>query len=191
MPLTQSRTAIDAAIMGTQTGSKGTTNIAPALAMALGYFDQQPLTSSRIILLISDGAAKMEAETQVALRQLFQQNQARLYWIYLRNRNGVTLSAKPKNSNESMTPELFLHQFYQTLDVPYRAFEAENPQMLRDSITEIDQLENKPILYYEKTPRRDLANWCYAIALFLLVLLIPLRMMELRATSLLSQDQGA
>lgn len=181
LPLTQSREAITAAISGTQTGSKGTTNIAPALSMALDYFADQPLTGSRIIMLVSDGAAKMDTDTQRVLQLLFKDRQARLYWIYLRNHNGVHLSDTPKHANESRTPELFLHQFFQSLDVPYQAYEAENPQMLRDSIAEIDRLENKPLVYQEKTPRRSLSNWVYAIALLLMLLLIPIRLLESRA----------
>ena len=193
LPLTQSRAAITAAISGTQTGSKGTTNIAPALSMALDYFADQPLTSSRIIMLVSDGAAKMDNDTQQTLKLLFKNRQARLYWIYLRNQNGTRLTETPKHANESSTPELFLHQFFQSLDVPYHAYEAENPQMLRDSIAEIDRLENKPLVYQEKTPRHSLSSWVYAIALFLMLLLIPIRFMEARALSefsALSQQTG-
>jgi mxaC protein len=181
LPLTQSRAAITAAISGTQTGSKGTTNIAPALSMALDYFADQPLTGSRIIMLVSDGAAKMDNDTQQVLKLLFKDRQARLYWIYLRNHNGTRLTDIPKNANESRTPELFLHQFFQSLDVPYRAFEAENPQILRDSIAEIDRLENKPLVYQEKTPRRSLSSWVFASALLLMLSLVPMRLLETRA----------
>jgi len=181
LPLTQSRAAITAAISGTQTGSKGTTNIAPALSMALDYFADQPLTGSRIIMLISDGAAKMDTDTQHTLKLMFKDRQARLYWIYLRNHNGVHLTDSAKNANESTTPELFLHRFFQSLGVPYKAFEAENPQMLKDSIAEIDRLENKPLVYQETTPRHSLSNLVYAIALLLMLMLLPIRWMEARA----------
>ncbi|HFD13163.1 MAG TPA: VWA domain-containing protein [Crenotrichaceae bacterium] len=193
LPLTQSREAITAAISGTQTGSKGTTNIAPALSMALDYFADQPLTGSRIIMLVSDGAAKMDHETQLTLKQLFRQRQARLYWIYLRNNNGVHLTESAKNSSESRTPELFLHQFFQSLDVPYQAYEAENPKMLKESIAEIDRLENKPLVYQEKTPRHSLSGWAYAIALLLMLILLPLRVMEARGLasfSTLTRESG-
>jgi mxaC protein len=53
--------------------------------------------------------------------------------------------------------------------------------MLRDSIAEFDRLENKPLVYQEKTPRRSLSNWVYAIALLLMLLLIPIRLLESRA----------
>ncbi|MCH9698064.1 MAG: VWA domain-containing protein [Gammaproteobacteria bacterium] len=183
LPLTQSREAIKAAISGTQTGSKGTTNIAPALSMALDYFANQPLTGSRIIMLVSDGAAKMDTDTQQILKQQFIDRQARLYWIYLRNHHGVHLSDSLNKASQSRTPELFLHQFFQSLDVPYQAYEAENPQMLKDSIAEIDRLENKPLVYQEKTPRHSLSGWIYTLAMLLMTLLIPIRFMEARALS--------
>lgn len=181
LPLTQDRDAVQAAIRSLGKRGHGVTNIAPGLAMALDYFNGQPLTGSRIILLVSDGAARMEEETRDFIRQEFQDQQASLYWIYLRNPKSASLSAPPKNPNESTTPEYFLHQYFQSLDVPYRAYEAENPEALQHAILAVEKLENQPLRYHEKQPRQDLSGFFYAAALGCLLILLAFRALEVNA----------
>jgi len=180
LPLTQDREAMQAAIHSQGTRGHGVTNIAPGLAMALDYFTGRPVTGSRIILLVSDGAARMQAETGDYIRQIFQDNRAALYWIYLRNPRGGGLSTVPKNPNESTTPEYFLHQYFQTLGVPYRAYEADNPEALQRAIEDVEKLENQPLRYREKLPRKDLSGFCYATALVCLLILLVFKTLEVK-----------
>ena len=172
LPLTQDRAAIKAAIGAAGTRGRGITNIASGLSMALSFFNDQPVTGSRIILLVSDGAARIDTDTQAQLRQWFYQNQVTLYWIYLRNRNSASLSVRPENPNEQNSPEYFLHQFFQNMDITYHAYEAENPEALSQAIADIGLLENKPIRYLEKIPRIDLSNYFYRVAAFFTLLLL-------------------
>ncbi len=180
LSLSQDREAIQAAIRAIGLRGSGNTNIAPGLAMALEQFRNQPLTGARVIVLVSDGAAQIDVDTQDRLRQDFQDLNVRLYWIYLRNPNGINLLKPPKrNISETTTPEYFLHQYFQTLVVPYRAFEAENPQSLAQAIAEIDQLENQPLQYEEILPRRDLSHFGYGLAFILGIPLLLLKTMEI------------
>lgn len=179
LPLTQNHTAVQAAIRSSANG-KGLTNMAPALAMALEFFTEKKVTGSRIILLVSDGATILKPEIRETLKQLFHQNQVRLYWIYLRTPNGPTLDQAPKNPNERTTPEFFIHQFFQSLGVPYRAFQAGNPDTVKQAIEQIEQLENMPILFLEKIPKQDLSIYCYMIALTCLVVMFLLKILETR-----------
>ena len=181
MPFTQDRPAILAAIEATKGRGHGVTNIAPGLAMALDFYSGQPFTGSRIVLLVSDGAARIEEETRDRLRQWFQETQTTLYWIYLRNPRSGRLSEKPANPGESTTPEYFLHQYFQNLGVPYRAFEAENPEALQRAIAEVEQLENLPLHYLEKRPRRDISGYCYAAALAFFALLLGAKFLEVKS----------
>lgn len=180
MPLTQDHAAIRAGIIAHGGRGHGITNIAPGLAMALSHFEGQPLSGSRIVLLVSDGAARMEPEVADALRLTFQETQTSLYWIYLRNPKGGRLGEAPKNPNESTTPEYFLHQYFQSLGVPYRAYEADNPQALQRAIADVEALENKPLRYREKLPRKDLSGYCYGFALLGMVALLAFQSLELR-----------
>lgn len=181
MPLTSDREAVQAAIKAAGGRGHGLTHIAPGLAMALDFFNSRPKNGSRIILLVSDGAARIDDETRERLRQSFQDTGAGLYWIYLRNPTSAPLSEKPANPNESTTPEYFLNEYFQTLDAPYRAFEAENPNAMEKAIAEIERLENMPLNYQEKLPREDLSGIFFGMTLGLLSLLIAARVMEITA----------
>ncbi|MDD5035999.1 MAG: VWA domain-containing protein [Methylococcaceae bacterium] len=181
LPLTQDREAVRAGVQALGGRGHGITNIAPGLAMALDYFKGQPLTGSRIVLLVSDGGARMEEETGDQIRQLFQDVQASLYWIYLRNPKGGRLSVAPKNPNESATPEYFLHRYFQTLGVAYQAYEADDPQTLQQAIAAVEKLENRPLHYREKLPRRDMSSYCYGLALSCLLVLLVFQSLEVKA----------
>ena len=180
LPLTQDLDAVMAAVLALGGRGHGITNIAPGLVMALDYFSGQPATGSRIVLLVSDGAARIEPETADAIRQIFQDNQASLYWIYLRNPKGGRLSDAPKNPNESTAPEYFLHQYFQSLGVPYRAYEAENPKTLELAIADVEKLENRPLHYREKLPRKDLSGRFFGAGLACLLVLLAFQTLELK-----------
>ena len=187
LPLTQDKAAILAAIQATRSRGRGVTNIAPGLSMALDYFKDKPVTGSRVIMLVSDGAARIDQDTQTTLTQLFHQNKVLLYWIYLRNERSLSLKSLPSNANESTSPEYFLHRFFQNMGTPYRAFEAENSEALQDAIAEVGQLENKPIRYTEKIPRQSLVDFCYQWAIPGILLLLVVRYFELKTESYLSK----
>jgi mxaC protein len=180
LPLTQDHEAVLAAIRSAGGRGHGLTNIAPGLAMALDQFSGQPVTGSRIILLVSDGAARIDEETRDRLKQGFQDNQVTLYWIYLRNPTSARLSERPRNPGESTTPEYFLHEYFSTLGVPYRAYEADNPNALKHAIADVERLENRPLRYLEKLPRKDLSGYCYVAALLGISLLALATAAEVR-----------
>lgn len=180
MPLTQDHEAVRAAVTALAGHGHGITNIAPGLAMALAHFTGRPVTGARVVLLVSDGAARMEPETADALRRSFQNSQASLYWIYLRNLKGGKLSEAPKNPNESTTPEYFLHEYFKTLGVPYQAYEADRPQALQDAINRLEALENRPLTYAEKLPREDWSGGCFGLALACVVVLLVFKVVEVK-----------
>ena len=70
--------------------------------------------------------------------------------------------------------------FFQTLDVPYKAYQAENPQQVEEAIHDIDRLERYPITYTERLPRQDLTVLAYAIAGLFVALLAAAKMAETR-----------
>jgi len=168
LSLSQDHQAVEAAIQAISQRGRGVTNIAPGLAMALEEFRGQPLSGARAILLVSDGGARIETDTQERLRQSFQDLSVRLYWIYLRNRRSVSVLHPPeRNLSETRTPEYFLHQYFQTLGVPYHVFEADDPSSLARAITTVGKLENHPLQYFEIVPRRDLTQAGFGLTLLL------------------------
>jgi mxaC protein len=125
------------------------TNISKGLAMGLSYFQQQSSqTGSRIILLVSDGAAVIDPDSEAKIRRWAKQLNIRLYWIFMRSENSPGLYEKPENprdDNAGAMPERYLHLFFTSLGIPYKAYQAENPDAVQDAINDINQLENMPL----------------------------------------------
>jgi len=181
MPLTQDREAVQAAIDSIGDRGHGITNIAPGLAMALDFFNGKPVTGARIILLVSDGATRIEDESQDLIRQWFQDGQARLHWIYLRSKNSAPLERAPTETSENASSEYLLHRYFQSLGVPYTAYEAENPQAVEDAIADVERLANQPLRYLERIPKQDLSRFFYGCAAVLLLPLLAAKSLEVRA----------
>ena len=115
MPLTENKNAVQAAIAATATPALGFTHVSKGLGMAISFFQQQPVTGSRIVLLVSDGAAAIDHDSEQKLREWFKQQQVRLYWIFLRTANSPGIFDKPEDSrddNAQAMPELYLHQVF-------------------------------------------------------------------------------
>lgn len=183
MPLTENKQAVTAAIAATASPALAYTHVAKGLSMALSFFQQLPLTGSRIIVLVSDGAAAISRDDEAKLRSWFKQQQVRLYWIFLRTANSPGIYEQPtdpRDDNAQAMPELYLHRFFTSLGNAYQAYEAESPAALQQAIQDIDQLEHSPLIYQERLPRVDLSTHCYALAATLLLLLFGLKFAEVR-----------
>lgn len=183
MPLTENRAAIHAAIAATATPALAYTNISKGLAMALSFFDRQAVQGSRIVLLVSDGAAAIDPDSEAALRILFKQQHVRLYWLFLRSDNSPGIFAQPddpRDDNAQAMPELYLQRFFSSLQIPYQAYEAENPGAMQKAINDIDRLEQLPLHYREAIPKQDLSGLCYGWAATLLALLLGVKLCEAR-----------
>ncbi|MES2579849.1 MAG: vWA domain-containing protein [Pseudomonadota bacterium] len=179
-PLSGDREAVQAALNATEAGGMGFTAVARGLGMGLDYFEGKSMTGSRVILLVSDGAAHLDVKTRELLRNMFQRQQASLYWIYLRSKNGASLSDRPPEGEEQAYPEYELHAYFQTLGMPYQAYEAENPQAVQSAMKTIARLKNKPVYYKQAAPRHDLSNIFYDIALISVLGLLALALMEVK-----------
>ncbi len=184
LPLTDHKDAVQAAIDAIDLPGLAYTNVAKGLAMALSMHESDIRAlhgrdeglSSRAIVLVSDGAAVIDRKVQDQLRAAFNRRPIRLYWIFLRTESARGIFDLPKKGDidrPQAMPERHLNLFFQSLQIPYRAFEAENPQAVGEAIAAIDQLERSPIRYLERVPQEDLSAFAYgaaAVALFLLIL---------------------
>ncbi|HPE61992.1 MAG: VWA domain-containing protein [Thiothrix sp.] len=178
LPLTQEREVIRAGINSTLNRGRGSTAIERGITLALSYFDAQHYSGSRVILLVSDGGGMITLQNQARLRQQFDSLQVAVYWIYLKSTHGNRLVHEGPAPERSGNPEYFLNRFFQSLAVPYHAYEVEEPGALDAAIADIGQLNNQPLRYEAIIPRRDLAGWCYGLALVLGLLLLPVRWLE-------------
>jgi len=183
MPLTENKNAVQAAIAATATPALGFTHVSKGLGMSISFFEQQPVTGSRIVLLVSDGAAAIDHDSEQKLRLWFKQQQVRLYWIFLRTAGSPGIFDQPEDSrddNAGAMPELYLHKFFLGLGSPYQAYEAESPDALKQAIADINRLENLPMHYFERIPKQDLSAVCYSVAAFLLLVLLGVKFFEVK-----------
>lgn len=179
-PLGGDRAAVLAALNATEAGGMGFTAVARGLGMALDYYENKPVTGARVVLLVSDGAAHLDSKTQDTLRVMFKKQGASLYWIYLRSANGASLRDLPEEGHEDAYPEYALHQYFASLGITYKAYEAENPQAVALAMADIARLKNLPVRYQEAAPRHDLSGLFYVLALLSACGLLALHWTEVK-----------
>ncbi len=183
LEFTQKDEAIQAAIAAGNIGrGLSETNIGLALQSALSYFDEQPYTGSRIVMLVSDGGDRLDAGVSEQVGYLARKHRVAIYWIYLRSANspGLRLETGEPPENADTVPEYALHRFFQSTGAPYRAYEASDPEALQKAMEAVNQLENLPITYLDTVPRRDLAAIPYSVALGCVLLLLAANLIEIR-----------
>ena len=154
------------------------TDVGRALAAAFAEFDGRPYAGSRIVLLVSDGGARLDAATQQRLREAARRNRVSLDWIYLRSVNSPRLDT-PGDADQGV-PEIALHRFFRTLPGAYRAYEAEDPDGLARAVADVGRQQDFPLEYRELVPRRELARPALAFALAACVAWLALQAVTLR-----------
>jgi mxaC protein len=155
------------------------TDVGRALAAAFAEFDRRAYTGSRVVLMVSDGGARLDEPTKQRLRAAALRNRVALAWIYLRAVNGPKLDT-PGEASEAV-PEIALHLFFQTLPGGYRSYEAEEPADLARAVADVGRQQNFPLDYSERVPRHDFSRIALAVAIACCVLLLALRGVTLGA----------
>jgi mxaC protein len=180
---TQKDEAIQAAIAAANIGrGLAETDIGAALQSALALFEDRPYTGSRIIMLVSDGGDRLDADSKERIRHLMRKHRVGLYWIYIRSAGSPGLSAEAQDSPEAVDaiPEYSLNHFFKEMGTPYHAYEAEDSGALQNAIDDVNRLENLPITYLDSVPRRPLAPLCFGVALAGVLLLLGASAQEMR-----------
>jgi mxaC protein len=180
LPLTENKEAIVAAVRATAGNALFQTNIGSGLTSGAGLFDKVPNSGSRAVILLSDGAGRIDANTQEKIREWFDRLEISLYWIVLRQPGGLSIfdeNYKPQE-DQALPPEIELYDFFKTLKTPFNAYEAENPRTLQLAIEDINRKEKKPIKYMEKIPGKDFSNIFFTIAAIMIALLLGVKYLE-------------
>lgn len=180
LPLTPKQDAVQAALAaGSIERGLASTDLGNGLIQALQYFAGRPFTGSRIVLLVSDGAARLAEPVQDRIKKLLEQHRVTLYWLYLRGQFAPGLYADTgAGYAEAVAPEQIVHRFFSEMGLPYRAFSAEDPKALEAAIAEVDKLQNLPMRYTDVIPQRDLSGYCYAAGFALMVFVLGARAAE-------------
>ena len=183
MGFSQKPDAVQASIEAGKIGrGLAETDIGLAILDALELYRDRPYTGSRILMLVSDGGDVIEPERREDIAELARELRIGIYWIYIRSPRSPGLRAEEAAmANGETAPEYFLHQFLGGIGVPYRAYEAEDPEALKRALADVGRLENLPIAYRDIVPRRDLGSWAWGAALALVLLLLGAKLVEIRA----------
>lgn len=177
LPLTDKQALIQSAIQAGEIGrGLSQTNMAAGLERALEYFINEPYTGSRIVLLVSDGAAHIDDVTRRRLAVLLEASRSSLYWVYIRSRNGPQIFG----DQQDYSPERSLHDFFSSTNNPYRAYTAESASDLKRAIEDVNRLQNLPLHFNELVPRLPLERYCFALAALCLLPLALVRMTEVQ-----------
>jgi mxaC protein len=186
LPLTEKQDVIQAAI-GAGSLEKGlaTTDLAAGLIRSLDFFEGKEFTGSRILMLVSDGAANLTLESKEKIKYLLEKYKITLYWFYLRGYYEPDLfdqneSGETTEKGLGKTSEQKIHMFFSKLNSPYRVYPVEDPDALNDAVLEVSKLQNLPITYQDIIPKRDLSNVCFGIAFSLLLLLAVAKLSEIQ-----------
>ena len=171
--------AIEAAIGAHDIGrGLGETDIGRALEAGAGLFESRPYLGARVMLLVSDGGAHIDPPTRARLTALLKRERITLYWLYIRSTRSKSLYASHTPQAYDTSPELALHHYLLNSGVPYRAYEADDPNALASAIEQINRLEKHPIYTTYIDPRREYAGECYAMALVCSVVLLAFNAKE-------------
>jgi mxaC protein len=157
------RAAIEAGDIG---HGLGETDVGGGLIAAISLFANRPYNGSRVILLVSDGGARVDDDTGLRIAELMKRERIALYWLYLRTARGPRILAdRPAADAADDSPERRLHEYFMGMGTPYHAYEAEDPEALARAMGDIDRLQSLPIRYRDPAVRRDLSPAAYGVAL--------------------------
>lgn len=182
MSFTQKPAVIQAAIDAGGVGrGVSDTDMGRGLLAAAQYFDHRAYAGSRVILMVSDGGATLDPDMKARLTTVLRRDHIGLDWIYIRSAGSPGLNDPPGGSDAAKPgPERSLHLFFESLGIPYHAYEAEDPAAIKRAISDVGRLENLPIQYQEMLPRLDLATRCYALAAAGCLVLFAAAMLHVR-----------
>ncbi len=191
-PLSADRELAEAAMLSAQSQSTGFTALGRALGLALDFFEGRPYTATRLILLVSDGDALIDAEDQDILKNEFARQRVQLMWVYVRGERELSiLDTVIAGDNEIITQgdtqyaakkqSASMHEVFGQLGMPYKAFEVDSEEGFNQAIAAVAHATNKPTRYEYRLPRQDFAWYFYLASLFLLTGLVWIKQMEISA----------
>ncbi|MEI6868782.1 MAG: vWA domain-containing protein [Methylophilaceae bacterium] len=183
LPLNDNKNAIVSAVRATAGNALFQTNIGSGLTTGAELFNKVPDSGSRAMILLSDGAGRIDAATQEKIKDWFGRFKISLYWIVLRQPGGISIfnTSFKARDDDPLPPQIELNEFFKTLNSPFHAYEAEDPKTLQKAIEDINQKEKKPIKYFEKIPGQDYSTHCFSAAILMMIVLLSLKLIEVRS----------
>lgn len=171
--ITSNRKAVFAAINAATSAGINQTNIGAGITEGVSLFDAIPSSGSRAIILLSDGAGKISPRVKQKIHEQLTGKKLNLYWIVLREPDDISIFGQnPAYAPEAMPAVLELDQYFKSLKIKYRAYEADNPTALQSALQDIDAREKNVIQYAVTLPGHDFTRDLILFALALCALLL-------------------
>jgi len=130
-------------------------------------------------MLVSDGGARLSELEQRLIREGLLANRVSLYFIYIQSSPNSPDLERVGLQSDSTVEEVALHLFFQGLDVPYRVFQADDPDSMSAAVAEIDKQQNLPLTYLQQVPRVDFRNHALVFAALCSIVLALLSLFQL------------
>ncbi len=167
MKITTNRDGIHAAIQAATGPALNQTNIGAGITHAFTLFEPIASSGSRAIVLLSDGAGKLSPRVKYQIQKQLVAKKLNLYWIVLREPDDISIFSKNTYDKERMPEAIALDRFFQSLNIKYKAFEADNATALESALRDIDAKEKNVIQYSVIIPGHDYAEDLIVLALLL------------------------
>jgi mxaC protein len=168
--ITSNRNAVLAAVNAATSAGINQTNIGAGITEGVSLFDDIASSGSRAIILLSDGAGKISPRVKQKIQEQLTSKKLNLYWIVLREPDDISIFGK-NEGYVSVPPVIELNQYFKSLKIKYRAYEADNPTALQSALQDIDAREKNVIQYAVNMPGHDYTRDLILLALGLCVLL--------------------
>jgi mxaC protein len=167
MKITTNRDGIHSAIQAATGPAINQTNIGAGITNAVTLFESIPSTGSRAIVLLSDGAGKLSPRVKYQIKKQLVGKKLNLYWIVLREPDDISIFSDNVYEDGRLPEAIALDRFFQSLNVKYKAFEADNSTALESALREIDAKERNVIQYAIMIPGHDYSKDLILLALIL------------------------
>lgn len=181
MKITTNRDAIHSAINAATGEALNQTNIGAGITEAVSLFDNIQSSGSRAVILLSDGAGKLSPRVKHKISEYFVGKKLNLYWIVLREPDDISIFTKATYSEDKVPDSIVLDQFFKSLKIKYKAFEADNPTTLQSALQYIDSKEKKVIQYSVNIPGHDYSKNLIVLALVLSLLILVIKNLKVHS----------
>lgn len=181
MKITTNRDAIHSAILAATGPALNQTNIGAGITQAVSLFDSIQSSGSRAVVLLSDGAGKLSPRVRNKITEQFTAKKLNLYWIVLREPDDISIFTTKAYEEDERPDSIRLDQFFKSLKIKYKAFEADNPTALQSALQYIDAKEKNRIQYSVNVPGHDYSNNLIIVALILGISLLTIKNLKVHA----------
>jgi len=175
MKITTNRDAIHSAINAATGSALNQTNIGAGITEAVSLFDNIQSSGSRAVILLSDGAGKLSPRVKRKISEQLVGKKLNLYWIVLREPDDISIFTKETYTEDNVPDSIVLDQFFKSLKIKYKAFEADNPTTLQSALQYIDSKEKNMIQYSVSIPGHDYSRNLIVLALVLSLFILIIK----------------